>query len=181
MMRPYYSTSVVAAAVASLCACSSVSTQGPAHDNRVIATGSGVRQTDNTLTSDATTVNAPPAAMLSALSAAYADLGIEVKLWNPQTGEVGNRNFTKMYRMAGRPMSDYLGCGTTTTGQAADNYRITMSFVSRVTPNGSGSKVETTLTAYAEDISSSKGTLACLTLGTLEQRLQQLALGHVRS
>jgi hypothetical protein len=179
MMRSYCSTLVAAAAVASLGACSSVTTQNPAQNNRVIATGSGVRQTDNTPTSDATVVNTPPAAMMSELSAAYADLGIEVKLWNPQTGEVGNRNFTKMYRLAGRPVSDYLGCGTTTTGQAADNYRITMSLVSRVTPNGSGSKVETTLTAYAEDISSSKGTLSCLTLGTLEQRLQKLALSHV--
>jgi hypothetical protein len=124
-------------------------------------------------------VSTPPAALMSGLKAAYAELGIEVKLWNPETGEVGNRNFTKMYRLAGKPISEYLGCGTTATGQAADNYRITMSLVSRVTPNGSGSTVETALTAYAEDISSSKGTLACLTLGTLEQRLQQLALNHV--
>jgi hypothetical protein len=179
MIRPYFSTFVVVAAVASLGACSSVTTQNPAQSNRAIVTGGGVRQTDNTQASDVTPVNTTPAAMMSGLSAAYADLGIEVKLWNPQTGEVGNRNFTKMYRLAGRPVSDYLGCGTTTTGQAADNYRITMSLVSRVTPNGSGSKVETTLTAYAEDISSSKGTLSCLTLGTLEQRLQKLALSHV--
>ena len=145
----------------------------------MIATGGGARQVDNTRTSDTSTVSAPPAAMLAALKAAYADLGIEVKLWNPQTGEVGNRNFTKSYRLAGRPISDYLGCGVTTTGQAADNYRITMSLVSRVTPSGSGSTVETKLTGYAEDISSSKGTLSCMTLGILEQRLQKLALTHL--
>jgi hypothetical protein len=76
-------------------------------------------------------------------------------------------------------MSDWVGCGVTTTGPAADNYRITMSLVSRVTPSGTGSSVKTELTAYAEDISSSKGTLSCATLGTLEARLQELALRHV--
>jgi hypothetical protein len=116
--------------------------------------------------------------MPAALSLAYGDLGIEVKLWNPQTAEVGNKNFSKMYRLAGKPLSEYAGCGTITTGQAADSYRVTMSVVSHVTPNGSGSRVETQLTAYAEDIGSSKGRLSCLTWGTLEQRIHELAIGH---
>lgn len=180
-MMASYSRAVVGAMVAAMLgACSSATTQNASQTDRAIATGGGDRQMDKSPTSDATTVNnVLPAAMLSALSTAYGDLGIEVKLWNPQTGEVGNRNFAKMYRMAGSPLSDYVGCGLTTTGQAADNYRVTMSLVSVVTPNGSGSTVETRLTAYAEDISSSKGTLSCLTRGTLEQKLLQLALKHV--
>jgi hypothetical protein len=92
---------------------------------------------------------------------------------------VGNKNFTKMYRLAGKPLSDYVGCGVITTGQAADSYRVTMSLVSRVTPAAGGSRVDTQLTAYAEDIGSSKGTLACLTLGTLEARLHDLAVRHL--
>jgi hypothetical protein len=124
-------------------------------------------------------MEAPPAAALAALNSAYADLGIEVKLWNPQTGEVGNRNFTKMYRLGRKPLSDYVGCGTITTGQAADNYRVTMSLVSHVTPAASSSRVVTQLTAYAEDIGSSKGTLSCLTRGTLEARLHDLAVKHL--
>jgi hypothetical protein len=54
-----------------------------------------------------------------------------------------------------------------------------MSLVSRVTPAAGGSRVDTQLTAYAEDIGSSKGTLACLTLGTLEARLHDLAVIHL--
>jgi hypothetical protein len=84
-----------------------------------------------------------------------------------------------MYRLGGKPLSDYVGCGTITTGQAADNYRVTMSLVSHVTPAASNSRVETQLTAYAEDIGSSKGTLSCLTLGTLEARLHDLAVRHL--
>ena len=179
MKLPLHSTLVAAAAAISLGACASTGTQAPSHGNRAIITGAGVRQTDNSITSDATTVKTPPAAMFAALAAAYADLGIEVKLSNSQTGEIGNRNFSKMYRMAGAPVSEFVGCGQMTTGEAADNYRVTMSLVSHVMPNGSGSIVRTELTAYAEDISSSKGTLACLTRGTLEVRLQELALKHV--
>lgn len=174
-----FSVLVAAVAAATLGACSSATTQAPSRGNRVVATTNteAVRAYDGP-TSGVTTLNSPPDATLAALSAAYADLGIEVKLWNPPAGEVGNKNFSKMYRLGGAPLSSYVGCGTITTGQAADNYRVTMSLVSHVTPSGSGSRVETQLTAYAEDIGSSKGTLACLTLGTLEERIHQLAVKH---
>jgi hypothetical protein len=175
-----YSPSVVAAIVAfSLGGCASANPI-PAPGQRVVATASnGTLRTYDGPRSDQAIIEAPPAATLAALNSAYADLGIEVKLWNPQTGEVGNKNFTKMYRLGGKPLSDYVGCGTTTTGAAADNYRVTMSLVSHVTPAGSVARVETQLTAYAEDIGSSKGTLSCLTLGTLEARLHDLAVKHL--
>jgi hypothetical protein len=170
---------VAAAAMVSLCGCAAAANQTTARGDRVVATTNDatIRAHDGP-TSGEIIVNAPPPAMLAALSSAYGDLEIEVKLWNPQTGEVGNKNFSKMYRLAGKPLSEYVGCGTITTGQAADSYRVTMSVVSHVTPNGSGSKVKTQLTAYAEDIGSSKGTISCLTLGTLEERIHQLAAKH---
>jgi hypothetical protein len=178
-MTPYSPIIVATIAAASLVGCASAN-QAPARADRVVArTSSEAIRAYEGPTSGQTMIEAPPAAALAALNSAYADLGIEVKLWNPETGEVGNRNFTKMYRLAGKPLSDYVGCGTTTTGQAADSYRVTMSLVSRVTPAAGGSRVETQLTAYAEDIGSSKGTLACLTLGTLEGRLHDLAIRHL--
>ena len=178
-MTSYSPILVAAIAAASLVGCAS-GNQVPASGDRVVATSTGgaIRTYDGP-TSGQTIIEAPPPATLAALSSAYSDLGIEVKLWNLQTGEVGNKNFTKMYRLAGKPLSDYVGCGTITTGQAADSYRVTMSLVSRVTPAAGGSRVETQLTAYAEDIGSSKGTLACLTLGPLEGRLHDLAVRHL--
>jgi hypothetical protein len=178
-MTSYWRIIVATIAAASLGGCASAN-QAPRRADRVVATSSsGAIRTYEGSTSGQTIIEAPPAAALAALNSAYADLGIEVKLWNPQTGEVGNKNFTKMYRLAGKPLSDYVGCGTITTGQAADSYRVTMSLVSRVTPAAGLSRVETELTAYAEDIGSSKGTLACLTLGSLEARLHDLALRHL--
>jgi hypothetical protein len=175
-----YSPSVVVAIVAFCVGGCATANPIPASNNRVLATASdGSLRTYDGPRSDQAIIEAPPAAVLAALNSAYADLGIEVKLWNPQTGEVGNKNFTKMYRLGGKPLSDYLGCGTITTGQAADNYRVTISFVSHVTPVGSSSRVLTQLTAYAEDIGSSKGTLSCLTTGNLEARLHDLAVRHL--
>jgi hypothetical protein len=117
--------------------------------------------------------------VMAALRAAYADLGIEVKLWDPSQGQVGNRDFSKMYRMAGARMSDYVGCGITTLGAAADSYRITMSLVTTVGAGEGGSKVETQLVARADDMASSKGAISCESTGRLENKLNELALKHL--
>jgi hypothetical protein len=163
-----------------LSACSAVK-QPPAPPDRIIATTSGeaVLRSRELNQQGPVAVPAPPEKMLAALSAAYADLGIDVKVWDPPRGEVGNKNFTKMYRMGGQPLSDYLGCGVTTTGEAANNYRLTLSLVSQVVPEARGSAVLTTLTGFAEDLASSKGTISCSTRGTLEAKLLQIALTHL--
>jgi hypothetical protein len=179
-MTSYSPVFVAAVAVLFVNGCATAN-QPTNRGDRVVATSSAgaIRTHDAPMLGEAV-MNAPVPATLAALDSAYADLGIEVKLWNPPTGEVGNRKFSKMYRLAGKPLSDYLGCGTITTGQAADSYRVTMSLVSHVTSiAGGGSVVDTQLTAYAEDIGSSKGTLSCLTLGTLEGRLHDLATRHL--
>lgn len=165
-------------ATALLGACASASTQADTHTNRVIDTNAGARQIEDVPVTSETTVNASPDATLAALAVAYSDLGIEVKLRDSKTGEIGNRKFSKTNSLAGQPLSAYVGCGWTSVGPAADNYRITMSLVSRVTASGTGSRVETRLTAFGEDISS-KGTVACTTRGRLEGRLHELALKRV--
>jgi hypothetical protein len=178
-MAPHFPPLVAAVALVALGACSSAPTQDPSQAHRVVATSDvGVIRSFDGPTLAAATSKAAPDSLLAALSTAYSDLGIDVKMWDPRTRQVGNKNFSKMYRLAGKPLSEYLGCGTITTGRAADSYRVTMSAVSHVTPNGSGSRVETQLTAYAEDIGSSKGRLSCLTLGTLEERIHELAIRH---
>jgi hypothetical protein len=162
--------------------CSSATTnQAPTHD-RVIATGvDAVLHAHERDLQGPVPVAATPDKMLAALNAAYADLGIEVKLWDPPHGEVGNKNFTKMYRLAGASLSNYLGCGTTTNGDAADTYRVTLSLVSHVAPAASGSTVLTTLSAFAEDLASSKGAISCETRGTLEDKVLQYAVRHLVS
>ena len=169
----------VLAAVSSLFACATAANQPDTPPDRVLATTDvGTIRSHEALGADSL-VSAPPDTTFAALVAAYRDLGIEVKLLIPSARQVGNRRFSKMYDLAGVRLSKYVGCGMSETGQAADNYRVTMSIVSRVTPSGTGSRVDTQLTAYAEDLSSSKGAISCTTLGGLEQRIHALTVKHV--
>jgi hypothetical protein len=162
--------------------CSTATTsQAPTHD-RVIATGGdAVLHAHERDQQGPIPVAADPDKMLAALNAAYADLGIEVKLWDPPHGDVGNKNFTKMYRLGGASLSNYLGCGMTTNGDAADTYRVTLSLVSHVAPAAGGSTVLTSLSAFAEDLASSKGTVSCETRGILEDKVLQYAMRHLIS
>jgi hypothetical protein len=164
---------------AGLISCASASTQTSSSNERVLATMEvGTVRSHDANAADST-IEATPDVVFSALAAAYQDLGIEVKFINSATRQVGNKRFSKMYDLGGVRLSKYVGCGSTETGPAADNYRVTMSIVSQVTPSGTGSRVSTQLTAYAQDLGSSKGTLSCLTLGALEQRINQLTLKHI--
>ncbi len=124
-------------------------------------------------------VRATPERALAALDAAYAELGIEVKLREPSRGQIGNENFSRMYRLAHTPLSDYVGCGVTSWGAAADSYRITMSLVSQVTAVPEGTRIDTQLFARAEDMGSSKGAIGCQSLGTLEAKVNELAATHL--
>jgi hypothetical protein len=178
-MRVHFTTLVTVALVA-LAACSSA-TQQPPTNERVIAAidHQPVLRDRPSKHEGPVPVAAAPDKILAALNAAYGDLGIEIKLWDPPHGQVGNRSFTKMFRLAGAPLSQYLACGLTSSGDAADSYRITMSLVSQVEPAAGGSTVVTTLSAYAEDLASSKGTISCGTRGILEDKVLELAMKHL--
>jgi hypothetical protein len=160
--------------------CATSVTQALPHDTVLATTDAGVVRSYEGVAPGVVTLQAPPDRVMAALRAAYLELGIEVKVWDPPHGQVGNRNFNKMYRMAGAPMSDYIGCGLTTTGAAADNYRVTLSLVSEVKAVPEGSRVDTQLTARADDMASSKGAIACQSLGTLEAKVNDLANRHLR-
>ena len=159
-------------------ACSSATQQHTATPRTVATANESVVRSYDPATSTAL-VNAPPAALFAAVDVAYRELGIDVKLSDPSTGEVGNKRFSAMYRLAGAPVSTYLGCGLTTTDPAADSYRVTISLVSQITPSGKDSQLQTRLTATADDLASSKGHISCLTTGALEARIQEIAIKHL--
>jgi hypothetical protein len=160
-------------------ACSPSPVLTPSQTDRVIVTTeSGVlRSRDVTATS--IVVKAPSEKVLVALVSAYADLGIEVKVYDPGAGQVGNRNFSSVHRFAGEAISKFVGCGQMLMGQAADNYRVTMALISQVTPHGAETNLETWLTATARDLGTSSTSASCVSTGRLETRLNDLVLQHV--
>jgi hypothetical protein len=161
-------------------ACATAPASPPSQTDRIIVTTEyRIIKTEGTSTS--VLVKASPAKVLAALTSVYSDLGIEVKLYDPGSGQVGNRNFSRTHRLAGEPISKFLGCGMMVFGEAADTYRVTMSVVSQVTPRDGGSNLETWLTAAARDLGTSTGDVSCVSRGTLETRVNQLVLQRIAS
>jgi hypothetical protein len=162
-----------------LTACATASNQTENPPERVLATmETGTVRSHDPMATDST-ISASPDSAFAALQSAYQDLGIEIKIIDPAGREIGNRRFTKMYDIAGVKMSKYVGCGSSETGPTADSYRITMSIISRVIPAPEGSRIDTQLTATAQDPGTSKGALSCISLGGLEQRIHGLTAKHL--
>jgi len=172
-----------AAVTVATVACASASPPEPSRPSeRVLATtneGVVIRDYDP-LSYSSLRLEVLPDSIFSVLRAVYAELGVEVKLSDPQTGEFGNRVFTKFYQLGGVALHRYVGCGTTLTGPGADSYRVQMSLVSYVARNGTGSTVQTQLMARADDPGSSKGWLTCLSTGVLEERVHQMLTDKLR-
>lgn len=156
-------------------ACASGPPSTPNQVDRVVgSTDAGDLRSYEGVPKVSVTVKAAPEAVLVALRGAYSEIGVEDKLSAPGSRRVGNSYFSKTSRLGGAPLSRYLECGSTMTGPAADNFPITISLVSVVAPAGTGSTIETLLSARTGGASSSSGTSSCRTLGTLEMQLNRI-------
>jgi hypothetical protein len=156
-------------------ACAVTASQtGPSTNGVIAATDSKTIQTYQNAPSETVHLKSAPTATLDAVRAAYAVLGVDIRLDDPSTGQVGNNNLVKMHKLAGVPLSEYFGCGDTMTGPAADSYSLTMSLVSHVSPEGTGSRVDTQAQARAQNITSSNGSVRCETRGRFEAKLNAL-------
>jgi hypothetical protein len=184
-MKPYVAAAAALILTAGLTACASApaTVADKAHTDRIVSvTDNGIRTMPEKLGHEDATFSASPSAVLAALRLAYADIGVEVKYSNAATGEIGNVEFVRRYKMAGQSLTDFVNCGSTVTGPAADTYRVTMLLVSTVKPSGSasgdgtGSTVETRFQSRAIDPAggTSAGAMECQSLGTLEQKLHDL-------
>jgi hypothetical protein len=123
-------------------------------------------------------VPAPPNRVFDATKLVYEELGIPPGLHDPATGRVGNMDFWKQRRLANEPLSSYLNCGESFTGPAANSYRIYISLVSMVRPDGKGgSELETAFHAQAQNMEgSSSDRIACGSTGRLEERIRKTVL-----
>ena len=120
-------------------------------------------------------VPAAPSRTFDAVKAVYEELGIPPGTHDPATGRFGNADFWKQRRLANEAMSTYLNCGESFTGPVANNYRIYMSLLSMVRPDGKGgSELETAFSAQAQNMEGSSGDrIACGSTGKLEERIRK--------
>lgn len=123
-------------------------------------------------------IPAAPSRVFDALKAVYEELGVPPGTHDPSTGRIGNTDFWKTRRFAGQPISEFLNCGESLTGTVANNYRIYMSLLSVVRPDGKGgSDVETALRGQAQNMEgTSSDRITCGSTGKLEERIRKSLL-----
>lgn len=143
--------------------------------DRVLASSdAGVIRDQGHIASPSVVVLAPRDSVLRLLAQAYFELGIDPKTSDPAAGRIGNRAFIAYTQLRSTALHEYVNCGTTMTGLAADSYRVQFSVMSTVSPEGAGSKIVTDLVARANDPGTSKGWLTCTSTGVLEARVHAL-------
>ncbi len=124
-------------------------------------------------------IEAPPATVWLAVKKVYADLEIPVTLENPPAHQLGNPKFYKSRQMGGQRMTDFVDCGAGLTGPNAASYRIFMSLLTDVIPDGKGgTTLQTTFTASGQDVSGgSSDRIPCGSSG----RFEALVLNRVKT
>lgn len=122
---------------------------------------------------EATEIDAPPAAVWAAVKKVYQDLDIPVTVDNLPGHQLGNANFNKSRQLGTERMQNLVNCGSGMTGPNAASFRINMSLLTDVNPNGKGgTKLQTTLIAKGQDVSGgSADMIPCAPTGRLELML----------
>jgi hypothetical protein len=130
------------------------------------------------LPSTKSAVAAAPSRVFEATRIVYEELGVPVGTHDPATGRIGNSDFWKQRRFGNEPLSGYLNCGESFTGPVANNYRIYISLMSAVRPDGKGgSELETAFSAQAQNMEGSSGDrISCGSTGRLEERIRKSVL-----
>jgi hypothetical protein len=120
-------------------------------------------------------VPASPSKTYDAVAAVYNELGIPPGTHDPATGRFGNVDFYRSRRLANEAMSTFLNCGESFTGPVANNYRIYISLMTAVRPDGKGgSEIETAFSASAQNMEgSSADRISCGSTGKLEERIRK--------
>ena len=117
------------------------------------------------------TIAAAPAAVWLAAKKTYADFEIPLAIENPSNHQMGNSNFFKTRQLAGRPMVEFVDCGTGMTGPKAASYRIYISLLTEMITDGKGgTKIQTTFVPMGQDVSGgSADRIPCGSTGRFEQ------------
>ena len=117
-----------------------------------------------------TAIDSPPAAAWLAVKKVYSELEVPLSVENPSVHQIGNQNFYKTRQFAGRSMTEFVDCGNSMTGPKASTYRIYMSLLTDVIPDGKGgTKVQTTFVPMGQDMAgNSADRIVCASTGRLE-------------
>lgn len=118
------------------------------------------------------TVTAAADSLWVELPKVYDKLGIDDVGQDPSKWLFGNNGFTVRRHLGGERLSHFLRCGSTMTGDVADQYDIHMSVLTQIQPVSSdASVVRSRVQATAIPRSHSGNAVECSTTGKLEERI----------
>jgi hypothetical protein len=101
----------------------------------------------------------------------FERLQIEMNYIDSGAGVIGNGNF-RPRRLGGRSLSTFLECGSGLTGPYADAYAVRMSLLVQLSPaQDGGTRVRTSIDAYAEDRAVNSRPIHCTSKGVLERQI----------
>lgn len=110
-----------------------------------------------------------PAVLWPKLGTIYSRLSIPVTTVDTVNHVLGASRATVRGRIGEHPVSYALTCGDTEYGTPrANNYSVTLTVLTQLAPSGSGSKVTSVVSGFAQDQSLSSSAVQCSSTGALE-------------
>lgn len=117
------------------------------------------------------TVNAIIEEVWSRLPESYVELDIPIGGVNPDAWLLGNPGFRAHGRVGGTPLTDYLECGRTLTGDVADQYELRLAVMTQLHRIDGRTLVVSAVAATARPQSTSGNLQQCASTGRLEHRI----------
>ena len=117
------------------------------------------------------TVNAVIEEVWSRLPESYVELDIPIGGANPDAWLMGNPGFRVHGRLGGTPMTDYLECGRTLTGDVAEQYELRLAVMTQLHRIDGRTLFVSAVAATARPQSTSGNLRQCASTGRLERRI----------
>ena len=119
-------------------------------------------------------ITAPREAIWEVLPSVHEALSIPLSIADQANYQMGNDGYWARH-IEGDPLSRYIDCGRGRGAQNADQYRVTLFVMTRLSQvDGGGTMVETTVTGTASPRDVRGNSVNCSTVGRLELRIAQL-------
>lgn len=121
------------------------------------------------------TVPVPPDRLWSKVPAAYDALGVPITEINGDARALGAVEARVRGRIGGEPVSRYVRCGSTMTGEVADQYEVYLTAITQVesVDADAGSSVVSSHVEAVAQGASSGNTVRCATRGRLETDIHE--------
>jgi hypothetical protein len=127
---------------------------------------------------DQTIVPAPLDTAYAAITAAYRNLGLDIKTSDPSEHMLGNKHIVVMRTWLGSRLSTFFNCGNDPAiGSArADSYQLIISVISTLSvKDAADTRVTTLVSAQANDLATSASAVYCPSTGKLERSILRAA------